>query len=156
MQRPVRVAAGQASYQGGQQGPRAGDYSGLSIDPVNPNKFWAANEYATAPAHRRNWGTWLVGFSLISLNQTFVAQAYGDVLQRPVDPGGLAFWTSALDHGFSRALLALTLASTPEYRVQQVQRLYQAVLGRPVDPWGLDVALRFLASGGFPRVHPDP
>jgi hypothetical protein len=57
METPVLVAAGQANYTGG----RAGDFSGLSVDPANTTQFWAANEYKPISAF---WGTYLGNFSL--------------------------------------------------------------------------------------------
>ena len=63
MQTPALAKAGEATYTGFRHPPyRAGDYSGIVIDPVN-GTFWAANEYATS-AGRDNWGTWIANFSL--------------------------------------------------------------------------------------------
>jgi serralysin len=62
----VLVAAGQATYSTTfQEGPvhRAGDFSGITVDPVTGTSFWAANEYATAPAPN-NWGTWIANFTV--------------------------------------------------------------------------------------------
>jgi hypothetical protein len=56
MDLPVEVVGGVANYLG----IRAGDFSGISIDPVN-GTFWAANEYSTASG-RPNWGTWIAHF----------------------------------------------------------------------------------------------
>jgi hypothetical protein len=44
---------------------RAGDYSGITVDPNFTDRFCAANEYATS-ASSENWGTWLTCFSLLS------------------------------------------------------------------------------------------
>jgi hypothetical protein len=46
---------------------RAGDFSGISVDPNFSNMFCAANEYATSSKGRNglnNWGTWIACFSI--------------------------------------------------------------------------------------------
>jgi len=42
---------------------RAGDYSGITVDPNFTNVFCGANEYATS-ASSDNWGTWIACFSV--------------------------------------------------------------------------------------------
>src|SRR5919108_577976 len=42
---------------------RAGDYSGISVDPNFSNMFCAANEYATSK-NSDNWGTWIACFAI--------------------------------------------------------------------------------------------
>ncbi|HEV8720081.1 MAG TPA: hypothetical protein VGW77_05525 [Candidatus Binatia bacterium] len=42
---------------------RAGDYSGISIDPNFSNMFCAANEYASSKSSN-NWGTWITCFAI--------------------------------------------------------------------------------------------
>jgi hypothetical protein len=42
---------------------RAGDYSGISIDPNFSNMFCAANEYASSKSSN-NWGTWIACFAI--------------------------------------------------------------------------------------------
>jgi Bacterial Ig domain len=65
MQAPVLVKAGQTAYSATfDSSPyRAGDYSGITVDPTD-GSFWAANEYAKAIASSANWGTWLANFTL--------------------------------------------------------------------------------------------
>jgi hypothetical protein len=66
MQTPVPVRAGQAPYAASfDSSPyRAGDYSGITVDPTD-GTFWAANEYAKTPTGAQaNWGTWLVNLTL--------------------------------------------------------------------------------------------
>ena len=53
METPVVAKAGEATYAGYDSSPyRAGDYSGITVDPID-GSFWAANEYA-APTN--NYG----------------------------------------------------------------------------------------------------
>jgi uncharacterized repeat protein (TIGR01451 family) len=70
METPVLVPAGAGatnytdftSSNNGQAGGRAGDLSGINVDPVD-GSFWAANEFANTQAVA-NWGTAIANFSL--------------------------------------------------------------------------------------------
>jgi hypothetical protein len=82
IQTGVLVKAGAAAYNAsgaGDKSPyRAGDYSGIGVDPVTGN-FWVANEYA-APrsgflSYFANWGTWVATFSVPSNATTSVNTA---------------------------------------------------------------------------------
>ena len=53
----------------------------------------------------------------------FVGQAYRDLLNREAEPGGLAFWSGLVDQGHSRAEIALGIATSPEFRLDEVQGL---------------------------------
>src|SRR5262249_10570603 len=64
MEAPVLVPAGtgQANYKDFSGGGRAGDLSGIKVEPV-AGSFWAANEFAnTEPV--ANWGTAIANFTL--------------------------------------------------------------------------------------------
>jgi hypothetical protein len=86
--------------------------------------------------------------SALSDNQLYVSKLYLDLLHRPVDPAGLAGWTSVLDNGGSRAQVVQGIQRSPEYRGVEVQTLYQTVLGRAADAQGLADWGNFLAQGG--------
>ncbi|MEO8268697.1 MAG: hypothetical protein ABI557_03190, partial [Aureliella sp.] len=58
MRDPVVVAAGEDYLDGF---GRAGDYSGITVDPVDGTTFWAANEYKATDAF---WSTAIAQFSL--------------------------------------------------------------------------------------------
>jgi hypothetical protein len=64
MESPALVQSGKDFYNG----TRAGDFSGISVDPVSGTSFWAANEYATLQDPNDplalNWGTWIGNFSV--------------------------------------------------------------------------------------------
>jgi uncharacterized repeat protein (TIGR01451 family) len=64
METPVLVPAGmgQANYRDFTAGGRAGDLSGISVDPSD-GSFWAANEFANTEA-TANWGTAVANFSV--------------------------------------------------------------------------------------------
>jgi hypothetical protein len=81
--------------------------------------------------------------------QKFVTQVYRDLLGRDPDPGGLSFFTSQIDMNLStRTQVAEVIETSPEGRMHAVNNLFQTLLGRPADPTGLDLSVRFLNSGG--------
>ncbi len=63
MEASVLVPAGKglANYDDFTSGNRAGDLSGINVDPVD-GTFWAANEFATS-ATSNNWGTAVANFA---------------------------------------------------------------------------------------------
>lgn len=83
-----------------------------------------------------------------SANQNFVTQVYSDVLQRPVDAGGLATWTNRLNQGMSRPDVVKAIESSTEYHTSLVQSLYTKYLHRSADSGGLNGFVNFLGSGG--------
>jgi uncharacterized delta-60 repeat protein len=88
------------------------------------------------------------GGSSLTPNQLFIAQVYPDLLQRPADPGGLAFWSCLLDGGLSRAQVVQKMQATPEYHTVLVNNLYNRILGRNPDTSGDATWLNFLNQGG--------
>jgi RHS repeat-associated protein len=83
----------------------------------------------------------------LSRNGQFVAQAYQDLLGRPVDDGGLAFWTTQLDQGAPRAAVASALDHSAEYFATIIRPAYQQFLGRPPDDGGLAYWINQMAQG---------
>lgn len=83
-----------------------------------------------------------------TLNQRFVAQVYIDLLGRFVEQSALNFWTGPIDQGGTRSVFVLAIAQSAEYRIDQVQSLYQHYFSRPADPAGLQAAVAFLNAGG--------
>jgi len=82
-------------------------------------------------------------------NQSFVFQAYLDLLHRHVDPSGMLYFSGALDQGASRAQVVQGIQNSPEYRTDEVEGLYEAYLGRAADPTGLSNALNLLLNTPF-------
>jgi PKD repeat protein len=85
MQPAVLAKSGEATYTGligAETSPfRAGDFSGMSVDPAD-GTFWAANEFAGlfSPQPAANWATWIAHFSLTGSppqNQPPTANASG-------------------------------------------------------------------------------
>src|SRR6516162_5066885 len=64
METPVLVPAGigVANYTDFANPHRAGDLSGINVDPAD-GSFWAANEFANTQA-AANWGTGIANFNL--------------------------------------------------------------------------------------------
>lgn len=85
---------------------------------------------------------------LTASNQLFVDSVYHDLLRRPGEPSGLAFWTDLLERGESREQVAFSMASATEYRMNTVNFLYRDLLKRPTDSGGFDHFLTLLNSGG--------
>ncbi len=65
--------------------------------------------------------------------QGFVSRVYRDLLGRPPDAGGLAYWSGLIDAGQPRYPVATSLTASTEYRGLQVQALYSRFLQRPTD-----------------------
>jgi len=77
--------------------------------------------------------------------QSFIYQAYIDLLAAPVDPGGLTFWTGLIDsHRITRDIFVSVLETTTAYKTNIINQLYLQYLGRPVDPSGLGFGLQIL------------
>jgi streptogramin lyase len=81
-------------------------------------------------------------------SQRFVAQVYIDLLARLPDLSGLAAWSGAIDAGVPRSQVVLGIENSAEYRIDQVEKLYQYYLLRDADAAGLQQAAAFLATGG--------
>ena len=83
-----------------------------------------------------------------NLNERFVAQVYEDLLNRPVDPAGLAFWTGLLGQGTTQYAVVSAIEESSEYQTVQVQGIYTLLLHRQADPAGLGMYVAFLEAGG--------
>ncbi len=84
-----------------------------------------------------------------SPNQMFVAQAYQDLLDRPVDSSGLQSWSGALDAGtLTRNQVVQGIENSLEGRTLAVNHAYQQILGRQADTSGLNNFVQFLQNGG--------
>jgi hypothetical protein len=82
-------------------------------------------------------------------SQRFVTQVYRDLLNRPPEPGGLAFWTGLLDQGtLNRAQVVQGITASQEYHTIIVAGLYNHLLRRAADSFGLSTFVSFLGAGG--------
>jgi len=80
----------------------------------------------------------------------FLSALYQTVLNRQVDPVGQAAFTSILDRGFSRSVVAFFVVHSIEARQDQVESFYLEFLGREADPTGL-AAFTAPRPGGYPN-----
>ncbi len=71
--------------------------------------------------------------------EDYVQRAYADVLGRPADAGGLAYWTGALEAGTTPARFASVLVGSAEHRRHLVQLVYQQDLGRAAEPAAVEL-----------------
>jgi autotransporter-associated beta strand protein len=77
----------------------------------------------------------------------FLNSVYQIVLNRPIDSGGLSFWTQQLKT-LSRQQVAFDILSSPEAEKDRIQSFYVTFLKRPADSGGLSHWLQLLQNGG--------
>ncbi len=77
----------------------------------------------------------------------FVAELYGDLLDRAPDAAGLSNWVRKLNQGLSRDQVSRAVWESAEHRALQVDRLYQTFLHREADPVGRQGWMNALLSG---------
>lgn len=101
-------------------------WSGVLERGASPEQLYA-DLAASTEFYQRGGGT----------TSGFVSSIYQHLFQRPADPGGLAAWSSLVDHGTPRYDMAISFMQSQEGRVDQVNAAYQQVLHRPADSGGL-------------------
>ena len=77
-------------------------------------------------------------------NRNYIFQVYVDLLNRSPELGGLLYWSNRLDNGDSRYTVIQAIQGTPEYKQDVIDGVYLALLGRHVDPSGLQFGLSLL------------
>lgn len=77
----------------------------------------------------------------------FVNQLYHDLLNRPADDAGLAYWEGRIAGGVSRSDVALDFQASREFRSHRVQSFYHDYLHRDADAQGLGDWLTALEHG---------
>ena len=107
MRVPVEIKGGEANYSSTfEDSPRlAGRTSGISIDPVDEETFWVANEYATSEV-TNNWGTFIGHFQLIEPTGAAEAEA------------GRLFFVAASGEGDINFLYTLDASATNRSAIQ--------------------------------------
>ena len=68
--------------------------------------------------------------------RAYVTQLYQDVLNRPPDPDGLAYWVARLNQGDKRLAVAQAIWNSREHLTPVVERFYLTYLHRPGDDSG--------------------
>ena len=79
--------------------------------------------------------------------QRFVAQTYRDLLHRPADTAGLAYWDNLLNGGLSHTAMIQQFQTSQEYRTNEIQNLYFSLLGYHADAAGLNYWLGVMNAG---------
>jgi hypothetical protein len=79
--------------------------------------------------------------------ENYVRWVYESLLYRPVDPGGLAYWTGVVEAGGAGPFVHYVVTSD-EWRQVWVTAFYEFWLDRPVDAGALDYWTGYLAGGG--------
>jgi len=99
---------------------------------VVASDFYASDEY-----HHRVGGT----------DAAWIADLYEELLHRPADAEGAAYWVGQLAAGVPRRQAALSFYQSLESRLTRVTGLYQALLGRDPDAGGRQHWAGVLADG---------
>ena len=98
----------------------------------------------------------------------FVATLYQEILQRPVDAGGLANFSAELYQGVAPSVVIQQIWTSAEHRQIQIGRYYQRFFHRPADAAGFgwwqqqfsqgmnetQVQVAMLASPEYGQLHP--
>jgi hypothetical protein len=79
-------------------------------------------------------------------NERFIASIYQTLLGRAPDPGAFG-WINLLNQGVSPATVVLAIEGSLEFRLDEVQIIYQHFLHRPADPGGLTAFANALGAG---------
>lgn len=77
----------------------------------------------------------------------FINALYVDVVHRPVDPSGSAYWQAQMAGGVSRGDVAWSVVNSDEGRRVLVGGWYDQLLRRPADGGGSDYFVGLLGSG---------
>ncbi|HEV8060351.1 MAG TPA: DUF4214 domain-containing protein, partial [Gemmataceae bacterium] len=80
-------------------------------------------------------------------NDAFLTALYHDVLGRPIDSKGQAFYTGELNGGTSREAVAFSVLTSQEAYQDAVDSYYLEFLNRPADPGGLAYFVQQLEAG---------
>lgn len=88
-----------------------------------------------------------VSQDLGSENRTFLSRVYEDLLERPIDAGGLAYWNTFLDGGVPRAHVTAAIMESTEFRTLLVNDHFNEFLNRPADAAGRNSYLDMLRAG---------
>jgi hypothetical protein len=81
-------------------------------------------------------------------NDSFLNALYQDVLRRPVDAGGNAYFGRLLATGVSRSQVAGIILNSDEYRSLLIGDYYQQLLGHPTSSGSINFWLSYMKQGG--------
>ena len=113
-------------------------------DTTDNLKSGMRGRYAFDPAEQV-FGTIRTG----TANQRYVNAVFKNqlVLNRAVDPSGLAYWSGKLDKGLSKGSFTKTVTTSPEARRLWVREQFRTILGREADSGGVTYWSNKLGSG---------
>jgi uncharacterized repeat protein (TIGR01451 family) len=104
----------------------------VTIFPVPPSKRAFLASAADPPANA---------------NEAWLSKVYQDLLNRPIDPVGVAEWEGLLNQGVSPIRIVQDIEASPEYRINRVEALYGQYLHRAADSAGLGGFVSLLQGG---------
>jgi Domain of unknown function (DUF4214)/Lipase (class 3) len=123
---------------------------GIEFDPLDassqPVQISAGFLFTASFASDGHFSGTLTVTGAIVDNVALVTQLYLDILGRGPDPGGLTFWTAALQNGESLQDVRTAFANSGEAQ-GDLTLIYNQVLGRAPDPGGLAAWTGDLANG---------
>ncbi|HEV3444279.1 MAG TPA: DUF4214 domain-containing protein [Gemmataceae bacterium] len=92
-------------------------------------------------------GTFQTGATPVTTpNQRYIASIYQTLLGRAPDPSAIA-WVNLLNQGVAPAAVVLAIEASLEFRLDEVQTIYQRFLHRAADPGGLAIFSNALGAG---------
>ena len=91
-----------------------------------------SNDYATVVVTSDSVSTLNFGNQVAVVTQinSYMVALYGTVLDRPIDSGGLSYWTAQINAGLSRTAVAQAIWQSPEHLAIEVQSAYSTYLTR--------------------------
>jgi uncharacterized protein GlcG (DUF336 family) len=89
---------------------------------------------------------------LDAAGDAFVAKAFQDLLSRPVDPSGAAYFGSLLNQGTSRTQIVVAIEGSTEFLTDFVDAAFQQFLNRQPNAAEQANAEQILSSTGSPEV----
>jgi hypothetical protein len=82
-----------------------------------------------------------------SATQQWLNQVYETLLQRPIDPSGLAYWSNILASGATTTAVVYDIERTSAYQDLQIQNAYQKLLGVAAPPSALTYLQGLMSQG---------
>jgi hypothetical protein len=117
--------------------------------PLTSASFTISAQVVNADGTFASANTLTVTTRFSSAGQNLVTAQFFDLLGHPPDTTTLTTLGNSLDHGLITPFqVAGDIESSPEFRMREVQTLYQRTLGRAPDAAGLNNGTMFLLSGG--------
>lgn len=139
----ARVAAG---GEGGEiQGlARVGDRVLFSTSDRFRDTLWALDAAETGPVPPSAPPPVT---SVLTSDEAWLGRVYLDLLGRPADAAGQAFWVDLLRQGADRLTVVQAIEGSPEHDARVVRAIFRQHLGRDADPSGLGYFVGLMQAG---------